>query len=219
LRADSDAPAEWKRAARALLIAALAAGGQAEAAERMLNETPVGTVAEGLELVDVLAAVRSRAPSGAKQPLAELEMAAIDDLLARRDELEPASAKSLARRRVATLVEFGRRDEAVAGLTALAQEFPQDGQLQEDLANFLARGKDEESVRAALAKWRDVVGHCRPGSPRWFRAHLAIARLQLDGGNASQARSTIKLVESSHPDFGSPEMKARYLQLLAECER
>ena len=54
---------------------------------------------------------------------------------------------------------------------------------------------------------------------RWFRAHLALARLQLGLGSPEQARATIKLVEAAQPEMGGAEMKARFRQLLAECDR
>ncbi len=104
-------------------------------------------------------------------------------------------------------------------LESLAKANPRDGQAQEDLASLLMSGDDDASLKAALTKWREVADNCRPGSPRWFRAHYAIARVQLDLGNVAQARSTLKRVESSNPDLGGAEMKPKFQQLLAECQR
>jgi hypothetical protein len=43
--------------------------------------------------------------------------------------------------------------------------------------------------------------------------------LELDLGSPAQARATIKLVEASQPEMGGAEMKARFRQLLAECNQ
>jgi hypothetical protein len=219
LAGDAAAPRAWKRAASALLVPALAASGQQAAAQDLLGQIPIGSTSEALAMIDMLAAVKSRAPADSKRALAAIELTVIGDLLAKADQLEPDNIKSLARQRAGTLVDLGRRADAVAELRALAQKYPRDGQAQEDVAALLAEGGDAESLQAALVKWREVATHSRPGSERWFRAHFALARLQLELGSPAKARATIKLVQAGHPNLGGAEMKARFTQLLAECER
>jgi uncharacterized protein HemY len=145
-------------------------------------------------------------------------LAVIGDALAKQSELDDATIKGLMRQRAETLLESGDRDAALAALRTLADKYPRDGEVQEDLARQLMSSGDDQSRRAALVKWRDIAQHCRSGSARWVRAHFAIARLQLDGGDAGNARATIKLVEAAQPNMGGPEMKARFQQLLAECD-
>jgi TolA-binding protein len=219
LREDLDAPPEWKREANVHLVAALAASGQTSAADRMLKELPMGTTADALAMVELLATARQRANADGQGPLAQIELAAIEDLLAKRDELDAETVKKLGKRQFESLVELGRQGEAIEALKSLAEKYPRDGSLQEELAVRLAAGADADSLRAGLAKWRDVATHSRPGSPRWFRAHFAIARLQLNLGEKAQARATIRIVEASYPDFGDAEMNARFAQLLAETQR
>lgn len=219
LHNDSKAPAEWRQQAQLLLVAALAADGQVDAAEKLLERQPIGSTDQSLALVDLLAAIGRRATSDEKRAVARIELTAIGDVLARPGELTLDVTKRLATRRVETLIELEECDQALTELRKLANEYPRDGQLQESLAQLLAEGGDEASRQAAARKWREVADHCRPGSERWFRAHLALARLQLELGNPSQARATVRLVEASQPDLGGPEMKAQFRQLLAECDR
>jgi tetratricopeptide (TPR) repeat protein len=219
LAADPRAPAEWRRQARSLLVAALAADGKIDQAEKLLAQTPIGTPADALAMVELLAAVSKRAAKDDKPPLAQLELTLIGDALAKGAELDPATVKQLTRRRVETLVDLGQRDEAIAALAALARQYPRDGEIQEQHAQLLTSGGDARSKQAAFTKWREVAAHCRAGSERWFRAHLALARLQLDLGNPAQARATIKMVESSQPAMGGAQMQARFRQLLAECNQ
>ncbi len=219
LRNDPTASESWRRQAQVLLVPALAATGQAAAAERLLKQLPIGPVDESVALAELLAVVKRRATSDDKRAVARVELAVIGDVLAKPEGLDAATIQKLARQRVDTLVDLDDRAGALAALRKLAGQYPRDGQLQEDLARLLSDTDDPTLRQAALLKWRDVAGHCRPGSERWFRAHLALARLQLAAGDPSQARATIRLVESSQPDLGGPETKAQFRQLLAECDR
>ncbi len=219
LQTDVDAPPQWRTAASTLLVATLAAQGRTTEAEARLAKIAIGGAADVAALVDLLAELSARIPADKKQKLAQLELAAIDDLLAKRDELDAARLQNAGRLRASALAELGRRPEAIAELESLAKQFPRDGQTQEALATLLASGGDTASLKAALAQWRDVATKSRPGSPRWFRAHYGLARAQLDLGHADQARATLERIESSHPDLGTAEMKARWRQLLAECEQ
>jgi tetratricopeptide (TPR) repeat protein len=219
LRSDSSAPDPWRRQAQLLLVPALAATGQAAAAERLLKQLPIGSVEESVVLAELLLVVKRRATSDDKLAVARVELAVIGDVLAKPEGLDSATIKNLARQQVDTLVDLDDSARALAALGKLAGQYPRDGQLQENLARLLSDSDDPASQQAALLKWRDVAGHCRPGSERWFRAHLALARLQLAAGEPSQARATIRLVESSQPELGGPETKAQFRQLLAECDR
>ncbi len=219
LREHPAAPPKWKQRVRALLVPALAASGHVASANELLNQLPIGSTDEALRLTELLAAVKQQAAAGDQPALARLELTAISDTLAKSGNLDEATTKSLYGRRADILLETGQRGEALAALRKLAEKYPRDGNIQEQLASQLTAGGDEPSRRAALSKWREIAKHCRPGSARWLRAHLAQARLQLELGDPGNARATIKLVESSHPQMGGPEMKARFQQLLAECDR
>ncbi|MEX2114121.1 MAG: tetratricopeptide repeat protein, partial [Pirellulales bacterium] len=219
LRNDPHAPADWRRQAQALLVPALAAAGQADQAESLLKQLPIGSADETVALIEMLSAVKQRVTSDDKRAVARVELAVIGDALAKPQGLSAEVIKNLARQRVETMVELGDREQALAALRKLSSEYPRDGQLQEELARLLTSGGDNVSRQAAALQWREVANHCRPGSERWFRAHLALARLQLELGNPSQARSTIRLVEASQPELGGPESKAQFRQLLAECDR
>ena len=219
LRRDPTAPESWRRQAQILLVPALAATGQAAASEKLLERLPIGPAEESVALAELLSVVKRRATSDDKRAVARVELAVIGDVLAKPQGLDAATIKQLALQRVETLVDLDNRADALAALRKLAGRYPRDGQLQEALARLLADSDDPASQQAALFKWRDVAGHCRPGSERWFRAHLALARLQLASGDPSQARATIRLVESSQPELGGPETKAQFRQLLAECDR
>jgi hypothetical protein len=213
---DSDAPPEWKAAARGLLVAALASRGRIERAEKVLEQIPIHATADALAVSQLLGDARGRSSGEAARKLAGLELTVLDDLLLARDRLDAKSLGAIKRQRAMALATAGRRREALAALRSLAVENPRDGQTQEDLAVVLAGGS-RDSQQAAVEQWRLVASKSRPGSPRWFRAQYGLARAQLDLGDAQQASTTIKLVAAAHPELGGPPMKASFEQLLAAC--
>ncbi len=198
---------------------ALAADGQVAQAEALLAQIPIGTASEVVAMVELLAAVKQRVASDDRRAVARIEATLIADALAKQGDLDEDTLKTLVRHQAQTLVELGQRAEAEAALGGLAKKYPRDGEVQEEFAVLLTSGTDRVSRESAMTKWRDVAQHCRPGSDRWFRAHLAVARLQLELGRPADAIATIKLVAAAQPELGGVEMKARFQQLLAECNR
>jgi hypothetical protein len=213
----ADAPTEWNTAARSLLVAALAASGRIDEAEKLLQQIPIDATPDALAVSQLLGEARGRASGEAARKLARLELTVLDELLLSRDKVDAKALPGVARQRATALAAAGRRAEALAALAALATENPRDGQTQEELATLMAGG-DRESQRAALEQWRLVASKSRPGSPRWLRAHYGLARTQLDLGNPQLASQVIKQVAAAHPDLGGSQMKASFEQLLAACE-
>jgi hypothetical protein len=165
--------------------------------------------------VRTLAQIRRRTTTDAAARLAEIELPLDDDLLARGDGLDATSRAALRRDRAACLAALGRRKEAIDELKSLTRAYPRDGQTQEELAALLAAG-DEADLAAAATKWHEVAARSRPGTPRWFRAHLELARTQLRLGQVAAARETIDRVAVGHPDFGGDAMQGKFDDLSRE---
>lgn len=226
----SDGAPEWKTAVRIVLMQSLAERGRTAEAERILAELPLASTAEAVAVIDALAERRRGALGDARRGLALLELKIVDNLLAREDSHNPDTASrserldaathgGIIRRRADALAEMGRRSEAISALETWVASNPRDGQAEEDLAALFSAGGDAENLRQASARWREVARKSRPGSPRWYRAHLGLARTQLALGDPQQARATLRLVAQTHPDFGDLEIKAKFQDLLAECDR
>jgi tetratricopeptide (TPR) repeat protein len=214
---DSLAPKEWQAAARSLLVLALAAQSKRNQADTVLEQVPRASVPDALALLQMFWDVRRRASVDVQRNLAEVELAAEEDLLNRRERLDAATLQAVTRERALTLAALGRRKDALAELQTLARAYPRDGQTQEAWARLLSSG-DEPDLRAALTKWGEVANRSRPGTPRWFRAHDGLARAQFELGQVAAARATIARVKSKHPDFGGESMKRQFDQLSAEIE-
>jgi hypothetical protein len=70
-------------------------------------------------------------------------------------------------------------------------------------------------LEKALDQWRNVEARTAPRSDRWFRAKYHVAELQYRLGNKEQAAKMIRLLAVLHPDLGGPELKRRFVELLA----
>lgn len=205
-----------QHALQALRIAASVAADRVLQAAQAWEQSPLSAGPQSLWLVETLAELRGSAAADRRSAIARLELTIVDDLAGEAAKLAPATRLELERRRAELLAITGRRSEAVGSLTALASQHPSDGQTQEALAQLLGGG-DRFSVLQAVDKWREVAGKCRPGSPRWWRAHYGLARAQLDLGQTAECLATIKRVGGTPGDFGGEEMKARFVQLKREC--
>jgi anti-sigma factor RsiW len=116
------------------------------------------------------------------------------------------------------LADAGGYDQALAMLERLAAERPDDGALQEALAELLTSGAPEQR-KLALRKWREVQQKSRPGTPRWFRASFGLAQTQYLLGNKVAAAAAVRLVARTYPELGGAALKTKYEQLLADCQR
>jgi hypothetical protein len=205
-----------QHALQALRMTALMAADRVSQAAQAWSQTQLAAGPQSLWLVETLAEIRTSAAVDRKAEIARLELTIVDELFGQAEKFAPATRLDLERRRVVLLAVTGRRSEAVAALTALAGQHPTDGETQEALAQLLGGG-DRSSVSLAVDKWREVALKCRPGSPRWWRAHYGLARAQLDLGKPTECLATIKHAEGTPGDFGGPEMKAQFVQLQRQC--
>jgi hypothetical protein len=217
LKADPAAPADWQSSARRWLVPALVMQGKGGQADQLLDAV-AKSPADALASLDVLSLVRRRqAGTDGARKLAVVELRLEDKLLERGAELDGETLRSVQRRRAIMLAETGKRQEGLAALQAMADEYPRDGQTHEDLANLLMAGNDGD-VRAALTKWTQVAEKSRPGTPRFFRAYCGLAQTQLKLGQRRAAVATVQAVADKYPQLGGVAMKPRFEQILAEAK-
>jgi predicted Zn-dependent protease len=167
---------------------------------------------EGLEQASARASPEVRAE------LAELQLRALE--LLRRNSTQPdrSEQRRLDKIEAQALADAGRTDEALAAYRRLAAAHPDDGNIQEAYAQLLLGRPDRESLETALRKWREVQQKSEPASQRWFRAKYSVAWLHYRLGNKPQAARIITLMKLLHPELGGAEMKARFDELLRQCQ-
>jgi tetratricopeptide (TPR) repeat protein len=217
LKSDTAAPADWQASARRWLVPALVMQNKGGQADQMLDAV-TKSPADALASLEVLSLVRRRqVGSDGARKLAGVELRLAQQLLERSAELDGQMLRSVQRRRAITLAESGQRQEGLAALQALADEYPRDGQAHEDLANLLMAGNDTD-LHAALTKWTQVAEKSRPGTPRFFRAYCGLAQTQLKLGQRRAAAATVQAVADKYPQLGGVAMKPRFEQILAEAK-
>ncbi len=219
LAENADAPAEWKTAARSLLVYALAAQPEKLALARsQLDELAAALPHDLLDLVIGVAALMHDASPQSQRRLAELVLHAAKLLDEAGEKLAPAARQQLDRAVTEAYVAAGQRREALAAYKRLAETYPNDARIHTAYAELLLDGPDAASWQAALTKWREVETKSRPGTPNWFLAKYSQALAHERLGNKQQAARIVKVMQVLHPDLGGAELKARFLELLRRCE-
>jgi hypothetical protein len=219
LDAATDAPADWRSAAMALLTTSYVQQRRMGDAGKMLAEVASGSPEDLLRLLDSISNSPQNTSAEQRRRLAQLQLQIIELLDRQNTKLNEATQLQLAKLGALALLQTGKTAEALTALEEIADKLPDDGVVQEEFASLLSQSKDKEQLQSALARWRDLERKSRPGSSRWFRANLWAARMQLALGNKSQARATIKLTQATRPDLGGEESKREFLELLKEIER
>jgi tetratricopeptide (TPR) repeat protein len=107
----------------------------------------------------------------------------------------------LVRLRASALAAAGRRQEAIAAYAQLAEQLPDDGQVQESYAALLAGSDSAADLRAALVRWQQVEQRSRPGSTRWYRARQARIELLRRLGDHEAEEKLLRLTRLLYPDW------------------
>jgi len=117
------------------------------------------------------------------------------------------------------LVMANLRDESLQWMRRLAQEFPEHGEIQENLALLLAYEDDDSLRNEALQKFQEIARRTPEGSPRWFRAKYMTAWLLHTLGKTRDAWEVLSLLETLHPDLGGEPLRGKILSLKGECQK
>jgi tetratricopeptide (TPR) repeat protein len=207
----------WQAAAASLRVAALAGAGRVDEAVAALERAGSQSAAQLLALVLRLARFAAGTNASMARAVAELELVAIERLEGRRDELTAEELLQLELARGHALAAAGRREEALAALTQLAETAPQSGRVQEAMAIMLEQGGDTASREAALAKWTEIARRSPSGGERWFRAIYHQASLLLALARPDEAARLVRVAENLHEDLGGDAWKPLFMKLLEEA--
>lgn len=213
-----DAPPEWLARAAALRVQALAASGQTAAARAALEKVAGADPAIVQELLLGLARLSTRVAPADRERIAELEVAVAALLGEDAGTQDAAGHKELALVRARALSASGRSAEAARALAALAEQFPDDGPIQEEYAQALLDAGDRASLEEALAQWRQVEQRSRPGQARWLRARYGMASTYERLGQRKAAATLIRQSAKLYPKLGGADLKERFDELLRRCE-
>jgi tetratricopeptide (TPR) repeat protein len=184
----------------------------------MLKSLGAATPQTLLGLLDTLTLIARRARPETAREIAALQLQAVEQLWPQRATLGANVQARLERVRAECLVSTGKLDEAIVLYTRLAQEHPQDGDVQEGYAALLTARTDRASLQKALEQWRRVAAKSPPRTPRWWRAKYGVAEAQYKLGDKTGAGKLIRYLAEVPPGLEGCELKEQFLTLLKRCE-
>ena len=213
-----DATPEWRSAAMSLLVVAVARqeGRQAEA--RALIEQIGGASIEQLwALREQIAGLSVTAGDAARSDLANLQLAIVELLRPSAAKLTAAQQVALERGYAEALAAASRTEEAIAAYRELAQQHPNDGEIQAGLGRLLLDSSDPATLRLALDQWRRVAARSKPRSPGWFQAKYSVALAQLQLGDPQSAAKLIRYLQATE-DLAASGFEQQFADLLRRAE-
>jgi len=215
VRASPEGPGS--QAARRWLVVALAAAGKSDEAMLQLESLKEATPPEWLSILRQIAATSRAAPIASQKSLASVRLAIVARLQAGISMLSVAEQLIVRREKVDALLAVGRRAEGLAALETLAKSLPDDGALQQQLAEALDSAEDIASIEKSLAQWRLIVSRSPARSERWYQASLGVATSLYRLGKKSDSRQSIEILMARPPGLEKTPLKKDFLELLRKC--
>jgi TolA-binding protein len=211
--------ASWKTVAQSLLVVALVGQpGKREQAEQILRDSGDTGPEPLLEVLSAVAALSRSAGAASGRELAALQLAVTDRLAEHRTELDGSTRRLLDTLRAEALLHGGRRDEARDAYRQLAEDYPDDGSIQEAYGDLLLSAGDSGSVQEALQQWRRVAARSRPHEARWYRAKYAVVSALIHLKQHQEAAERIRYLLQVPPGVQDPVWEAKFETLLQRCE-
>jgi len=207
-------PPDWAAEARLLLSISLAGSGDVDRAAKQLATISDVSVQRQLEALERLLDIT--ADANTNRPAANLAGQLVDRIQAHRNKLNTGQQAGFDLLRARVLMLSKKYAEAVKLYARLAEQAPENAEIQEAWAAALHQAGDYE---AAARRWRFIERHSRRGSPRWFRSRYQQADCLLQLGQFEKCAKLIQLTSVLHPDLGGPHFQPRFEALLATCNQ
>jgi hypothetical protein len=202
--ADDEEVSSWRDSAQALLVIALARRGKFNEARFVVDELNSAPPALLLETLDYLEETTAE-----PQVVGELSLVLVSLIDARHKDLDESQFAKVDRHRAAALAATGDWAGAATQYAAIAAASPDDGEVQEKYAAFLAQSDSPEHLRLALAQWSSVEKRSRRGGERWLRARQARIETLARLGEQAEADKLGRLTRLLYPDWEAASANAK----------
>lgn len=146
----------------------------------------------------------------------ELRLLASDLALNRLQTEQPDDQAQRTRwlsRKSQALSALNRHGEAVETLQELEKAYPNDAQIQMQLARAMTAQYRSQSPEKPLARWRRIAARLKSGTPNWYEAKYMVASLLLESGKKTEAAKLLKYIQVI-PGWEQSELKPKFEQLL-----
>ncbi|WDI44629.1 tetratricopeptide repeat protein [Bremerella sp. P1] len=219
LRSNPNGPDGWRSRLESLQVIALAGLGKLDQAQAKLQQVQNDSPHQLFEVLQSLGQMGNSASPAIRPQIAQIELKVIAMLRPNMMQLDEATRMVITTREAEALAASGKLDQAIELYTALAQQLPNDSEVQAGLARMLSRGTTREQQEQALDRWRQISRKSRTQSPTWYEAKLEIARCHIQLGKPEEAKQVVRYLQTLYPDMGGPEMKARFVELMQRLPR
>ncbi len=165
LQSAESADEAWRATAQSLLVIAIAGqSGRIDEANQRLEQLGAGSPDRLLDVVDGLSTLVKHAPATLREPLAQLQLTALEQLQNGKVRLDDAQRVRIDQVRAESLRAAGRGQDALKVYRQLAADQPDNGQVQIDFAQLLLESDDPESRQLAVTQWQKVMRRLRPAA-------------------------------------------------------
>lgn len=207
----------WRGAAVATRLSLAAARQNWQQAEALAGEVNALAIDDRLRLVQELSELPTQRNRRARLTKARLQLRILDHVSNPSATLNQQQKRQLERLRGKALLLSEQTDQALVSYRQLAQEHPDDGEIQEQYALLLTNSSQHDRLEQALRQWRYVIMKTPPRSQPWFRAKLSLAQTHYKLHDPQRAAQVIELLAALHPELGGPQLRKQFTDLLARC--
>ncbi len=210
----------WRDQARLLMIASLASMPQRHQEVPPILESL--TQQEPATLLSVLGELRSIMESLSpedRQQVAKWQLQLIEQGQRQSQQqgatLDPEIQNAMLVAKVWALAHRGQGAEAIEAMKGLIERYPQEGALQETLAEVL-NALGEPFRKQAIAQWRLLATRSQPRTDRWFKAKYWVIRLTADDGDRRRASQLLQYLKTVPPGWSEAANREQFDQLARE---
>lgn len=219
LAQSASAPDDWRSAATARLIVAIASQpGKQQQAEELLEQAGAAAPAELVTMTAALGEVMQRAPANERGVTAALVLKGAAMLERAGSGLDCATQTLVSRLQAEALAAAGRRKEAIDLYARLAKENPDSAEVLEGYASMLLASDDDTSLARSLDEWRRIAARTKPRTDRWYRAKYSVALAQFKRGDRAEAATLLRYMLETPPGMQGSGFEEQYRELLKRCE-
>ncbi|MBI3462592.1 MAG: tetratricopeptide repeat protein [Planctomycetes bacterium] len=211
-----EADASQRAEARRLALTALIGQDKFDAAGRMLETEFVGMPQELFAVVQSLEDTAGRSPEARRRQIGKLQLAATERLAQDAEQLTPEQSLQAEIYLALAHVNAGQAVRAEELFDKLRVRMPSNPRVLEAQAEcYMQLGRYAQ----ARELWRQLLGMVRENTPVWFRAKYNLALACFNTKDVQQCQKIIQVTTLLHPDLGGPELKAKFEELMAKCQR
>lgn len=210
--------AEWLASSSSLRIVALAATGQQDEANQLIEQLGNGEPDRWLNMLEQLTELARQSTVEIARRIGELQVQTIQLLGDRIQEEDDVFKRRWEYQRAIGLSHAGEEEKAIATFSQLAAENQRSSVIQRGFGDVLLNSKNPQHLQQAVLQWRRIVKSTPPETGAWFTAKYNVALAYFKLGKKEDAATRIKYLQATTGLDNAPNKNA-FLELLGKASR